>query len=93
MTLGLSANANRTTEAWKINVDVSGLYSSSTFELNNDVTFRSSSSGYGAGGMVGKSLTDHWSAGAQGSARTSSYLNQDVAISRCAHDRVRRVPV
>jgi hypothetical protein len=80
LTLFLSANANRTTEAWKINFDVSGSYSSSTFELNNDVTFRSSSSGYGVGGMVGKSLTDHWSAGAQGSARTSSYLNQDLAI-------------
>jgi hypothetical protein len=76
----LSSNANRTTEAWKINFDVSGSYSSSTFELNNDVTFRSTSSGYGAGGLVGKSLTDHWSAGAQGSARTSSYLNQDLAI-------------
>jgi len=80
LTLFLSANANRTTEAWKINFDVSGSYSSSTFELNNDVTFRSSSNGYGAGGMVGKSLTDHWSAGVQGSARTSSYLNQDLAI-------------
>jgi len=31
----LSSNANRTTEAWKINFDVSGSYSSSTFELNN----------------------------------------------------------
>ena len=80
LTTSLSANANRTTEAWKINFDVSGSYSSSTFELNNDVTYRSSSSGYGAGGMVGKSLTEHWSAGAQGSARTSSYLNQDLAI-------------
>lgn len=80
LSFGLSANANRTTEAWKMNFDVSGLYSSGTFELNNDVTFRSTSNGFGAGGMVGKSLTDHWSAGAQGSARTSSYLNQDLAV-------------
>jgi hypothetical protein len=77
---GASASANRTTEAWKVNLSFSGDYNSSTYDLGDGETFKSITKGYDASGRVVKSLTAHWSAAASGSASRSTYSNLDLSV-------------
>ena len=51
-----SASANRTTEAWKINLSFSGDYNSSAYDLGEGETFTSITKSYYGSGRVVKSL-------------------------------------
>lgn len=73
-------SANRTSEAWKIDLEVSGNYRENRFELEEDREFTSISRSYGAESLVVRSLGPHWSTGIQGSARSSTFRNHDVAV-------------
>lgn len=59
----VNVSANRTTDAWKVNLDTGFNYSESRYELS-DGEFRSYVRGRRANALVVKSLTDHWSAAA-----------------------------
>lgn len=73
-------SANRTTEAWKINLSLNEQYNESRFEVSDTRTITNVSRDYGVNGLVVKSLTAHWSTGVQGSAERSTFLNQRYAI-------------
>ena len=75
-----SASANRTTQAWKVNLSFSGDYSSSTYDLGEGETFTSITKGYYGSGRVVKSLGAHWAAAMSGQASRSTYSNQDLAV-------------
>ncbi|MEJ7813276.1 MAG: hypothetical protein WKG32_22895 [Gemmatimonadaceae bacterium] len=74
-----STSANRTTQAWKINLSLNGSYGESRFRLSSG-TFTNYTHSYGGNGLVVKSLGDHWSAGVTASANSSTFLNQDASL-------------
>ena len=76
-----SASANRTTEAWKINLSFSGDYNSSDYDLGGGEVFSSITKSYGGSGRVVKSIGPHWAAAAIGQVSRSTYSNQDLAVS------------
>ena len=75
-----SASANRTTEAWKVNLSFSGDYNSSSYDLGEGETFTSITKSYYGSGRVVKSLGAHWAAAVSGQASRSTYSNQDLAV-------------
>jgi hypothetical protein len=75
-----SASANRTTEAWKIEIAANSRYSESNFELSDSLTITNIQRNYGARTLVVRSLTPHLSAGGRASVNSSTFLNQDLAI-------------
>jgi hypothetical protein len=75
-----SASANRTTEAWKVNLSFSGNYHSSSYDLGGGDIFTSTTKGYYGSGRVVKSLGPHWAAAVTGQAARSTYSNQDLAV-------------
>jgi hypothetical protein len=70
----VNASANRTTDAWKINIGTGVFYSENRFELS-DGTFHSYVRGRNIGALVVKSLTDHWSVGAMVRAARQTFTN------------------
>lgn len=70
-------NANRTTEAMKLNLSTNGNYSENSFELTDGRKFISPSRNWGVNGLWVKSLDGHWSAGVRGSTSGSSFQNID----------------
>ena len=75
-----NVSANRTTEAWKLNFSLDGSSEKNSFEVDDSTTFESKSSNYGAGTLIVKSLSAHWSGGFRGSARSSTFNNQDLVL-------------
>jgi hypothetical protein len=75
-----SASANRTTEAWKVNLSFSGNYNSSSYDLGGGDIFTSTTKSYYGSGRVVKSLGPHWAAAVSGQASRSTYSNQDLAV-------------
>lgn len=75
-----SVNANRTTEAWKLNFSGSANYNQDQYTFSDGSDFTSIRRNYSSSALVVKSLTGHWSAGARGSVGTSSYYNQHLAV-------------
>ena len=75
-----SASANRTTEAWKVNLSFNGRYNSSDYDLGDGDIFRSVTKSYSGSGRVVKSLGPHWAAAVSGQALRSTYSNQDLAV-------------
>jgi hypothetical protein len=72
-------SANRTTDAWKINLSADAAYWQGDYDLGEDEPYRSVSRSSGARALVARSLTDRWSAGLRASATSSTYVNQDFA--------------
>jgi hypothetical protein len=71
---------NRTTEAWKINLEMTGNYSARSFLLSDETTFNTISRNLGVNFLVVKSLNDHWSAVANSSVSSSTFLSQALAV-------------
>jgi hypothetical protein len=76
-----NVNANRTTDASKINLNTRMNYRQSTYELPDGRTFKSPNRDYGASGLYVKSLDSHWSAGVRADWNSSTYSNQNWALS------------
>ncbi|MGE5360107.1 MAG: hypothetical protein ACM3NQ_13915, partial [Bacteroidales bacterium] len=72
-------SASRVTEAWKLSANANGSYRESRYDISDEETYTSISKGFGAAGLVVKSLTGQWSAGVRGQASSSTYLNQSIA--------------
>ncbi|MCX6571931.1 MAG: hypothetical protein NT006_11035 [Candidatus Aminicenantes bacterium] len=75
-----SFSANRVTPELKIRTSVYGDLQKVWFDLGDDI-YESSSHGYGFSGLVVKSLSQHWSAGAFLSVESSTYSNLQVSVS------------
>lgn len=73
-------SANRTTEAFKVDIELSGEYEREEFEFEPDETFVNTSENYRAELTMVWSLGDHWSAGTLVEATRSTFLNQDAAV-------------
>lgn len=74
-----SLSANRTTEAWKVNFNASLNFRTNEFTLSDGETLTDASHDHGLGGIVVKSLGDHWAAAGRGRVGSSTFLNQDRA--------------
>ncbi len=74
-----STSANRTTEAWKLNVSFQGSYEEGKFTFSDGTRFSNYSHSYGASELIVKSLSPHWSVGQRASASSSTFLNQKLA--------------
>jgi len=70
-----SFSASRTTNEWRSSFNASTNYRDNRFVLNNGTTFLSVSRNLDASGIVVKSLTEHWSLGAMGSASAQTFRN------------------
>ncbi len=75
-----SFSANRVTPELKIRTSVYGNFSKVWFDLGDSI-YESSSHGYGFSGLVVKSLSQHWSAGAFLSVQSSTYSNLQLSAN------------
>ncbi|MBK9241215.1 MAG: DUF481 domain-containing protein [Acidobacteria bacterium] len=75
----MSFSANRTTEAWKINLSTSGSYNKSVFDLGEEDggKIESTSDSWSVNSLVVKSLGPRWSIGGRASVSHSSFSNSD----------------
>lgn len=73
-----SLSANRTTNAWKLNVNAFGNYGKEEFVLEEGDIYTSISRNIEANGLVAKSLTEHWSLGVVGALESSLFSNYDL---------------
>jgi hypothetical protein len=76
--------ANRTTEAWKVNLGLNGSYNESKFEYtieDENVKVVSIRRSYGANALLVKSLGPHLSAGLRANASTSTFGNTSLSLS------------
>jgi hypothetical protein len=71
-------SANRTTEAWKIDVGFRGNTDIREFQVNDTTRIRNEIDDWGVDALVVKSLSDNWSVGGQAEVQTSTRLNQDL---------------
>lgn len=76
--LSNNVEANRTTEAWKIRLNGSFSYDESKYSLTDGTEFTSLQRNFGAGALVVKSVTPHWSLGGRLNASRSDYYNTDL---------------
>ncbi len=77
---GFSLNANRTTEAWKLNFRTSGSFRRDDFELA-DTTIENNQDNFDASVFAVKSLSDHWGVGTEIEANNSTRLNRDLLVA------------
>jgi len=75
-----SFSASRVTPELKVQTSVYGNIQKMRFDFGDDI-YESSSNGYGFSGLVVKSLSQHWSAGAFLSLQSSTYANLKVGVS------------
>lgn len=71
----LNMSANRTTDAWKVNVETEFEYSENRFALSDGI-FRTYRRSRRLNALVVKSLTEHWSAGGMMRLSRSTFENQ-----------------
>ncbi len=72
-------SANRITEDWKIRIRASGSYDEDEYDYDG-ITYSSTSQGQSFYSLVVKSISEHFSVGAAGGVRTSTYSNLDLSI-------------
>lgn len=72
-----SVSANRTTEAWKINLNGFANYRQQEFTLEDEEPYTAIRKSYDGRALVARSLTTHWSAGATAALAASTYTNYD----------------
>ena len=72
--------ANRTTEAWKVNLAANGSFEKSRYTFSDGSEYRSETRSYGADALVVKSVSSRWSAGLMASAASSTYYNQSIVV-------------
>ncbi len=75
-----SFSANRTTDAWKINLSASQDYRETEYTFSDGGKRFYVRRSVNTGGSVIKSLTDHWSAGLRGSFGSTTYENRRSSV-------------
>lgn len=76
-----SVSADRLTEDWKIDSDLSGRFSRSVFDLGDGEEFVSTSKNFNGELLVVRSISDHWSIGGGINGFSSTFTNRDLALS------------
>ena len=76
-----SLSADRVTEDWKIDSDLSGRFSRSVFDLGDGEEFVSTSKNFNGALLVVRSISDHWSVGGGIEGFSSTFTNRDLALS------------
>lgn len=76
-----SVSADRLTEDWKIDSDLSGRFSRSVFDLGDGEEFVSTSKNFNGELLVVRSISDHWSVGGGVNGFSSTFTNRDLALS------------
>jgi len=79
-----SAIANRTTEAWKINLSTSLNFHTNQFTLSDGTRLTDDSHDHGVGALIVKSLGNHWSLAGRGRVSSTTFLNQQRAARLAA---------
>ena len=79
--LEATAEASRVSEALKFTLWLNGQRDHESFELDDGTTISNTSEDYTAHTVIVWSLGPHWSAGAEGRANRSTFLNRDLALS------------
>lgn len=79
-----SFSANRTTAAWKLNLWASRDYRKNKYTFSDGETYTGIRESYDVSGLVIKSLTAHWSAGARAYVSRSTYENKDRVLNGAA---------
>lgn len=77
--LNANQSANRTTDAWKINLGGGISHNESRYELSDGGEFRSTRKSWNVNALAVKSLTGRWSVGGKALASRSTFLNQKLA--------------
>ena len=78
--MSAALSANRTTEAWKISTSLQSRYNESRIDAGEAGTFTSIQRNHLVNGLVVRSLSGHWSAGARGTVTSSTFLNQSLTV-------------
>lgn len=77
---GFRANANRTTEAWKLDVSGSGDFSREDFTLQDTVVSNDQDS-WDVSAFAVRSLGEHWGVGAEVEANNSTRFNRELLLA------------
>jgi hypothetical protein len=77
--LNANQSANRTTDAWKVNVSGGISHNESRYDLSSGEEFRSTRKSWNVNALAVKSLTGRWSLGGKAFASRSTFLNQRLA--------------
>jgi len=78
--VNVNQSANRTTAAWKVNLNTGYNLSESRYDLEDGERFVSTRRGWNLNGIAVKSLSDHWSAAAKAGVSRSTFLNTRRAL-------------
>ncbi|OZC01517.1 hypothetical protein [Rubricoccus marinus] len=70
-------SAERTTEAWKTRLNVFSSYNRDAFDIDSVTTIVSETSSQGGSGLVARSLSEHLTAGFEGSVNRNTFSNFD----------------
>lgn len=76
-----SFSASRTTAEWKHSVSVNGSRQHEEFEIDDSTTVESERESYGAGSLLVKSITEHWSVGGNSGWNRSTRNNYDASFT------------
>jgi hypothetical protein len=76
-----SFSANRVRPELKVQTSVYYNQSDTWFDFGDGTTYDSTTHGFGASGLVVKSLGEHWSAGGYAEAESSTYSNLDLGYT------------
>jgi hypothetical protein len=74
-----SAIANRTTQAWKLNLATNMNFHTNEFTLSDGARLKDDSHDHGVSGLVVKSLGDHWALAGRGRVWSTTFLNEERA--------------
>jgi hypothetical protein len=76
--VGVSVNARRVTEDWKVNIAANGNYRQSTYQLSDSTRTTFALRDYGGRGRIVRNSGAHWSTGIIGNIGHTDYANQDL---------------
>ena len=79
--LGTSISADRITPDWKITIGLDIEHQKERFDIDEEEPFEVERRERDFDWLVVKALGEHWSAGARGSIRSSTFENTEAAIS------------
>lgn len=72
--------ADRVTDEWKLSLSTFGNSQRQEFDIDDTTTVEITRESFGSSGLVVRSLSPHWSAGAYGGWRRSSRNNYDASV-------------
>lgn len=75
-----SADANHTTDLWKIRLNLNYSYGHSQFSFSDGSTYSTLQRSFGVSSIAVRSVNAHWSVGGKAQANRSDYYNTDLDV-------------